>query len=271
METVMVTLTKEDICFFKTNGFLIKREVLDPQLMARARNEMWAGRPASMDVDDPDTWVGPIKPEEESDDRTNFMRGFRWQYRKIGGEPYMTDLLPRNLSVRAMVEQLLGPDLVEPQRIRGIYNTLPYGNREIPERPPGCHVDAHPFHLGVVGYIDFVPPGGGAFTVWPKSHRTFYYDFHSQYRIEATDQYEKDLHYFREQGDYVDCHGGPGDIIFWHHRIGHTASPNRSGQIRKAVLYDFCKTELIHTQEEPPCENMWRDWSDAVQDVAVSD
>jgi hypothetical protein len=33
----MVTLTEDDIRFFKTNGYLIKREVLDPELMARAR------------------------------------------------------------------------------------------------------------------------------------------------------------------------------------------------------------------------------------------
>jgi ectoine hydroxylase-related dioxygenase (phytanoyl-CoA dioxygenase family) len=59
----------------------------------------------------------------------------------------------------------------------------------------------------------------------------------------------------------VECHGGPGDIVFWHHRIGHAAGPNTSRQIRQAVLYDFRKTDLDRTQEEPPAADMWRDWS----------
>jgi len=263
----MITLNEADIQFFKTNGYLIKREVLDPQLMARARARLWDGKTPSMDPDDPDTWVGPIAPEEESDDRLNLKRGFRWQYREPGGDEFMVDMLARNPSVQAMVKQLLGPDIVEPDRIRGIYCTLPYGDRDIPERPPGCHVDAHPFHLGLVGYIDFVPPGGGGFTVWPGSHRTFYTDFHSRYRYEPTETYAKHRDELTASGTYVDCHGGPGDIVFWHHRIGHTASPNRSRQIRKAVLYDFRKTDLARTQEKPPSGDMWRDWSDAVKNA----
>ena len=43
-------------------------------------------------------------------------------------------------------------------------------------------------------------------------------------------------------------------------RIGHAAGHNYSRQIRQAVLYDFRKTELERTQEEPPNEDMWRDW-----------
>ncbi|MFT5366126.1 MAG: hypothetical protein ACI8V2_001073 [Candidatus Latescibacterota bacterium] len=265
----MVTLTEADIHFFKTNGYLIKREVLDPDLMARARARLWDGKPPSFDPDDPDTWVGPIKPEEENDDRVNHRRNFRWQFRETGRDEFMIDMLPRNPSVRAMVEQFLGPELREPQGIRGIYSTLPYGDRERADRPPGCHVDAHPFYLGVVSYIDFVPPGGGGFTVWPKSHRTFFNDFYSRHSYEPTGAYQNDRDWFSEHGEFADCHGGPGDIVFWHHRIGHTASPNHSRQIRKAVLYDFSRSNLPYVQEEPPVDDMWRDWSDAVRNVEI--
>ena len=55
--------------------------------------------------------------------------------------------------------------------VRGIYCTLPYGDRP-EDNLSGVSVDAHPFHLGAVGYIDDVPPEGGGFTVWPRSHKT---------------------------------------------------------------------------------------------------
>ena len=101
----------------------------------------------------------------------------------------MVQLLATDPNVWQMAEQLLGKgNLVRPDRVRGIYCTLPYG--DVPKKSIGCHVDAHPFHLGAVGYIDDVPPEGGGFTVWPGSHQVFYYDYHSQYKNEPTPQYD---------------------------------------------------------------------------------
>ena len=62
----MGPLTEDEIRFFKTNGYLIKRGVMDPELCARARERLWDDPPPSMKKNDPDTWVGPIKEEEES-------------------------------------------------------------------------------------------------------------------------------------------------------------------------------------------------------------
>jgi hypothetical protein len=251
------SLNNKDIVFFRDNGYLIKRKVLNTELMAQARDRLWEGAPPQLDRHNPSTWVGPFL--EPSEDKTNAQKNYRWNYRQPGNEPFMVDLLPKNPSVWRMAEQLLGQGtLVEPDRVRGIYCTLPYG--EVPKKPStGCHVDAHPFHLGVVGYIDDVRPEGGSFMVWPGSHHTFYYDFHSQYKNEPTEQYEVHRQEF-SQLPGADCHGHAGDIIFWHHRIGHTASHNYSSQIRQAILYDFRKTDLPQTMEEPPNEDMWRDW-----------
>ena len=33
-------------------------------------------------------------------------------------------------------------------------------------------------------------------------------------------------------------------VVFWHHRVGHSASKNRSNVIRQAVLYDFRHKKL---------------------------
>ena len=41
----MVRLSNEDILFFKREGYLVKRKVLDPDLMAQARNRLWEGAP----------------------------------------------------------------------------------------------------------------------------------------------------------------------------------------------------------------------------------
>jgi len=252
----MIQLTDEDVLFFKENGYLIKRNVLDSDLMARARERMWDGAPPGVEQDNPVTWIGPL--QATSQERDNAYGGYSWKYRELGSEDWMLRLLPKNPSVWHMAEQLLGKGtLAEPQRVRGIYCIMPEG--EIPDRTYGCHVDGHPFHLGVVGYIDDVPPNGGGFTVWPKSHRTFYYDFFSQYKHEPKPEHAEHLKSIKQQ-PYVDCYGNAGDIVFWHHRIGHSAGHNRSCQIRKAVLYDFRRIDLEQTMEEPPCEDMWRDW-----------
>jgi ectoine hydroxylase-related dioxygenase (phytanoyl-CoA dioxygenase family) len=155
---------------------------------------------------------------------------------------------------------------VEPDGVRGIYCTLPYRDHE--GGPDRCHVDAHPFHLGVVGYIDDVAPSGGGFRVWPGSHRTFYPDFESAYRMEPTASYE--VHRARLDGmPSIDCFGHAGDVVFWHHRLGHMAAHNHTRHIRQAVLYDFRKKDLAQQQEAPPAGDMWQDWSPAVQKAAV--
>jgi hypothetical protein len=258
-------LTTDQLRFFKENGYLIVRGVLDETLMERARTRLWEYAPPNRSRDQPATWVGPFLPEEEDVEKPNHRRGFRWQYREPGGEDWMVDLLAKNPDIWAMAEQMLGEgQLVQPQRIRGIYCTMPYGTAPLP--PLQCHCDGHPFHLGVVGYIDDVPPNGGGFAVWPGSHAQFYRTFTSQYRNEPTEEYEITRQRISES-EPVDCHGRAGDIVFWHNRLGHMAAPNASGQIRQAVLYDYVKSDIEVTQEEGPQEDMWRDWSEALRAV----
>ena len=144
-------LTTDEMRFFKRNGYLVKRGVLDPALMERARARLWDGAPPGRRRDDPDTWVGPFREDEENPDKDNHRRGFRWNFREPGVEPWMVRLLATEPKVWAMAEQMLGEGQpVQPARIRGIYCTLPYGDH--PPQALGCHTDAHPFHLGVVGY-----------------------------------------------------------------------------------------------------------------------
>ena len=246
----MARLSSDDIQFFKDNGYLVKRGVLKPELTERARDHLWENAPPQLDRDDPDTWVGPFTKENENEDGADLRRGYRWNFRRPGGDEWMIRLLATDPDVYGMAEELIGEGkLQEPKRVRGIYCTLPYGDTE--ERSTGCHTDGHPFHLGVVGYIDDVPPRGGSFCVWPGSHKRFYPEFTSQYKHEPTDGYEA-VRIKTSEEPPVDCYGNAGDIVFWHPRIGHMAGPYYSRQIRQPVLFAYRKIDLEETQEEPP-------------------
>ncbi len=255
-------LSADDIRFFKRKGYLIKRGVLDHDLMARARDALWEAASPPLDRNDPDTWVGPF---EVRNDETNYMGEYAWKYRERGGEDWMIRLLATDPTIWSMAEQFLGAGtLRQPDRIRGIYCTFPEGDK--PAKTPTCHCDGHPFHVGVVGYIDKVLPDGGGLKVWPGSHLRFYYDFDSRYRTEENERSRKDYDYFNTQ-PYVDFHGEAGDIIFWHHRLAHAGAYNRTRQIRQAVFYDFCKDDIDEKLDAPPAENMWEDWSEEVRSI----
>ena len=127
-------LTTDEMRFFKRNGYLIKRGVLDPALMERARARLWDGAPPGRTRQDPATWVGPFREDEENPDGANHRRGFRWNFREPGDEEWMVRLLATDPKVWAMAEQMLGKgQLVQPPRIRGIYCTLPYGDHPPPK------------------------------------------------------------------------------------------------------------------------------------------
>ena len=65
MDTELAALSTGDIQQFITNGFLVKRKILDPKLCAAARDRLWAGNSSShLRRDDPKTWANGIpKPD----------------------------------------------------------------------------------------------------------------------------------------------------------------------------------------------------------------
>ena len=299
-------LSPEQIGFFKDNGYLLLSGMLDTKLCASARDRMWASLPqgANISRNDPATHVGPFTGFDEQDNSMDLRQGYRWQLREAGTEQLLIDLV-FNEQLRAVAEQLLGEGMlrepvvggspmgrhgpawpggpVDPaydnEGVRGIYCTLPYGDK--PREPDACHTDGHPFNLGVVGLIGDVPPDGGAFKVWPKSHRRLYPTFAMQYDqaripwyphlpsfkgILHTTEYLEEIAQVLADTQPVDCWGKTGDVVLWHHRMAHMAGHNYSSVIRQAVLSDFSKTDLDQTRLDPPQADMWRDWSEHVRD-----
>ena len=303
--TIPRRLNPEEIAFFKDNGYLLLRGVLDLDLCAQARDQLWSALPdtCALKRDDPATHIGPFAEADTSLDAQHYRSGYRWQLREIGTEALMINLVYSE-SMCTIAEQLLGegtlrrpvingtpmgihgfawPDgPVDPahdvQGIRGIYCTLPYGDQ--PKKHDHLHTDGHPFHLGMVGLIDDVPPNGGAFKIWPKSHKRFYPTFQMQYdqaRIPYYDhlpsykgilyppEYLAEAERVSADTEPVDCYGQAGDVVLWHHRLGHMAGHNYSSVIRQAVLGDFSKTDLDKTRMDPPQADMWRDWSKTIR------
>ena len=100
---------RDEIRFFKREGYLIKRRVLDPELMARARERKWEGAPARMQRDDPTTWFGPFRPDEEHGEECENCRiGFTWKYREPAREPWIVAMLATNPVVFGWAAPLLG-------------------------------------------------------------------------------------------------------------------------------------------------------------------
>lgn len=304
-----IGLTNEQIAFFKENGYLILKGILDKDLCAKARDRLWASLPEGSQLkrDDPATHVGPFEGEDVQADPIHVRQGFLWQLREIGTEQMFVDLV-YSPALCEVAEQLLGEGMLQPPKvggepmgsrgaawpggptdpaisdgIRGIYCTLPYGDKE--RQADYCHTDGHPFNLGIVGLIDDVPADGGSFKVWPKSHRRLYPTFQMQYdqpRIPYYDHlpsykgliqseaYMKEIKAVMEDTEPVDCCGEEGDVILWHHRLAHMAGHNYSDVIRQAVLYDFTRTDLDTCRMDPPQADMWRDWSAGLRESTGS-
>ena len=176
------------------------------------------------------------------------------------------------------VEQLLGEGEVKrPENIRGIYCHLPMG--DAPKKPTVCHCDLKPDkldteplenllqpRLGLVGLIAPIPPSGGAFTVWPGTHRIIYDLLSNTEGQERIDVYKARVIRFNDDPRVEGC-GKAGDILFWHQLLAHTAGWNRSEeiQLREAVLCDYTKIENEELAAQRPHVDMWHEWSEEMR------
>ena len=296
MRNLLENLSEEEIQFFIKNGFLVKRNILDPELCAVARDRLWAGNTSEyLKRDAPETWVNGIPRVDRMttpDGMNDRSQEFSWRLRELSGDEDMIKLLP--LRVFSWFEQLLGEnEVVEPEvtssasnpdlrgsrlrgwpvwggkELRGIYCVLPekrVSSSSSLRRAAlvGAHIDPEPVHLVVSGYIDDVPKNGGGIAVFPGSHRLLYeanpesvdiacYSIlHPPHLENGAAEFVlpqpsglKDL--LNDIEPYEFC-GGEGDVILWHGRIFHSATPNYSDppKIRQMVTYDAYKKSVYN-------------------------
>ena len=190
----MSRLSADEVSFFKEYGYLLKSNVLDPELCARARDQLWATATPPLRRDEPRTWTGPIEPQHETEE----LSGHHWfpHADHVGGpDDIRQQLVTRNEQVLRWARQLLGEDNVDLSaraRSRGIICNLPVAEQRrslkvgvVPNTDDGlgyerCHNDGHGMHLGVVGLLDDVDLGGGATMIWPASHRRVFHLYSQQ-------------------------------------------------------------------------------------------
>tara|TARA_B110000305_G_scaffold75210_1_gene84394 strand:- start:1243 stop:2241 length:999 start_codon:yes stop_codon:yes gene_type:complete len=307
-KTAMNPLTTEELAFFKHFGYLIKPKVLNASTCNELVDLMWQSAPASLQRHDAQSYQ-PVPKADWSDDSLRFVQDDKWQYRALGTDQPLIDVMTHP-QLWQWGEQLLGNGNiraptpggepmgskgpawpggpVDPQftdGVRGIYATLPNPGRR--DAADALHTDGHPFHFSWVCLLEDCPPESGAFKVWPGSHRRFYplfpmpfdqtripfYDhlpshkgiLHSQAYLDEVKAVEADT-------DAVDVWGSQGDVILWHHRLGHMAGHHKGHQqsIRQALLFDYNHIDLDAMRCDPTPTDPWRHWSAALRAADIT-
>lgn len=291
-------LTEQEIARFKRDGWVIKRDALDPALVLEARDVFWSKNdvPDVLDRHDASTWAGPWKYRDEQRTGDNVRKHYRWHCNKdaIGSSPLFVDLVGG--ATHYWAQQLLGTDRCTPPRgSGGVYATLPRGatgkRRPYTSHPLQAHCDSSlggRERLGVVGYIDDVPPGSGAFGVWSGSHKRVFAKYRDPRDGGAPPAGRDDLRGV-QAGSYTpelcveldriledtcctDTWARSGDVVLYHAKLMHVPMFNNSvDSIRQAVITGFGLTDDALPEHELYAHvddhDIWRDWAPVVRDT----
>jgi hypothetical protein len=162
-------LTPADMDFFATNGYLMKRKLIDPKSLQGCLDQFWDGAPASIRREDPASWIDVDKHDDwetrtpEGYERVFDNRGYRgagqpgWTRHGLGTDPDFLAATAHHPNAFRVVEALIGGPIALPQRNRGVYAIFPVSR----ESPLGPHVDSHTFECQMVTYLGPVGDNSG--------------------------------------------------------------------------------------------------------------
>ncbi len=188
---------------------------------------------------------------------------------ELQNSPIVTDLINRT-PVWAMAESLIGKDQVQPVKSGQI--AIRYPRMEDPPDKFGCHLDGMPsehngvpkdgtFHnftmLAVILLSPLDKTNAGNFTVWPGTHRIFE-DYFQQHGAKSL--LEKGMPPI-PYPEPVQIQGEPGDVVFTHYQVAHTAAPNCSPHPRYAAIF-----RMNHVRRTGPgygdvMTDIWKEWA----------
>ena len=248
-----LTLTPDEVEFFKSQGYLVKRGVIqDESLFEAIADYMWAQVPRGLlSREDSGSWLNePHKHWTEADHRrVGLLHKGNWKIRsadRIGRETFLVDGVARHPNMLALARQFVGENVKPVSRVRGIYAILP--------KPPhvrgalGPHADYAAGQLGAMVVAADMPPASGGFTVWPGSHRRLHEAWDTCFGSAMTGAnvaaYAEIRDAILSDTVPVETHGRPGDVIFWHHRLLHSPGINRTAdtdtpRVRVIVPCDY--------------------------------
>lgn len=303
-------LTPAEVHAFKRDGFLVKRELIkNTTALDRIISYMWDNVPRQIiKRDKPDTWLAkPHKEWTETDAKRvgNLHRG-NWKMRSpqgLGTESFILDHTANHPAVRNVAKDLIGDPVALADRVRGVYAVLP--KPVDVEGGLGPHVDHAAAQVSAMVILNEVPKRCGGFTIWPGSHRLLHDYWDTCYSAYISERHEETFQkVFREilrSVPPLEFCGGPGDVVFWHSRLIHSAGINYSAEtstprVRLVVPCDFQHSGLSYYDDDglgpgpkaqwwvctrhfkediPPTEeNLWHDWmfhiEEEERDVASS-
>ena len=270
------TLSEEEIAFFKENGFLIKRGLLDDKKnFERISNYVWENMPREIvKRDDIQTWFNAPHGQwtEKDAEKLGLFGSGSWKMRSrngIGTEPFLLDEIGNHPHMHKVVSQFIGDPVKRLQRVRGVYGVFPVPPDSEGRLAP--HADHTAATLSAMVIVDEIPPQCGGFTVWPGSHLIVHNFSDTVYgpinpnHAEAYAQARDDV---LRKTTPVELSGQAGDVIFWHPHLMHSGGINRSANrdhpvLRLIVPCDYQRdgfTFFDDLVEGPgPCHQWWVD------------
>ncbi|HIG40661.1 MAG TPA: hypothetical protein EYQ14_09000 [Gammaproteobacteria bacterium] len=268
-------LSSAEIEFFKENGFLVKKKLLDPEKLTVSLGEAWRhlldfvpirkGSGWQLSRQEQSSWLNPQWAEMEPLPTSGPYEGRQpiehygriVKMHDIYDADYLATLLPRDQKVRLIVEHLLGENLKPNVSTRGVYAIFPTRNAKDPTGKKrltgsslGPHTDQVCQQLNVCASLDDVSPRNGGFTVYPGSHKIMFQQHEFEANWSPLDSFDDSIQSVAEQIEPLELVAEKGACIFWHGRLVHTSGIHIGEDIRWAVFSDFTHDRSTVTEAE---------------------
>jgi hypothetical protein len=249
-------LNEQQKASFVANGYCTAQIDLDPQWANWAINLTWSQIDSHFDPGDPSTWTGEI--EDDCRSATLAKRRGRLKFKNnVFRHPKLVQMMYGEGQVMAACRDLIGEWCVGRHATRGLYPIFPTPRSG--EAIIGG-MDAHPFQLNAILYLDDVSEDGGAFSVWAGSHYIMAKAFAGRASYTLLDNVETLRLAAETSCPRVTLPGPRGTLVLWHHRLLHTPTTNRSEKIRYALLADYHRDDWLDRIELPHTDDFWEDW-----------
>ncbi len=250
-------LSTEEKAQFVERGYVIKQIDLNQDVIDRAVDLTWSHVESHFERDNPDSWVGEIADSCRIAPISK--RRGRLKFREcVRDTDWLVDMVYGDQQIKGWVESLLGPKGGPRNKIRGLYPIFPSPTSSY--RVEGG-MDAHPFQICCIIYLNDTDENCGEFSLWEGSHRIMKDCFPGKASWKMLSNMADLRERAQEECQHVTFPGPAGTVILWHHRCLHTPITNRSRHVRHALVADFLQSDWEQKRDEPHEADMWADWA----------